>query len=70
MDLWEENISKVEAKKVYQISLIQVHVWSHEKKLSTTMCSVITLIPNDKPLHEVNVCREQIDFMPHTIEVP
>ena len=35
VDLWEENISKVEVGKVYQISPIQVRVWSNAKKLST-----------------------------------
>ena len=67
VDFWEENISKVEAEKVYQISPIQVRDWFNEKKLSTTVRSVITPIPNDQSLHEVNVCREQIDFMTHTI---
>ena len=72
VDLWEESISKVEVGKVYQISPIQVRVWSNAKKLSTITSSVVTPIPDDQSLHEVHVSREQIDFMTDTIvlEVP
>ena len=54
---WEENISKVEVGKVYQISPIQVRVWSNAKKLSTIISSVITLIPDDQSLQEVHVSK-------------
>ena len=67
VDLWEENISKVEVGKVYQISPIQVRVWSNAKKLSTIISSVITLIPDDQSLQEVHVSKEQIELMTDTI---
>ncbi len=53
VDLWEQNISKVEVGKVYQISPIQVRVWCDAKKLSTIISSVVTPIPDDQSLHQI-----------------
>ncbi len=72
VDLWEQNISKAEVGKVYQISPVLVRVWCDAKKLSTIISSVVTPIPDDQSLHEVQVAREEIELMSGTtvINVP
>ena len=69
VDLWEQNISKVEIGNVYQISPVQVRVWSDTKKLSTVISTVITPVSDNQNLNDLQVPSEKIESTIDTVVV-
>lgn len=51
------------------MSPVQVRVWADTKKLSTTLATVITPIPDEKGFDEVQVSREDVESMNNTAVV-
>ena len=69
VDLWEQNISKVAIGNVYQISPVQVRVWSDTKKLSTVISTVITPVSDNQNLNDLQVPSEKIESTIDTVVV-
>ncbi|CAB4023831.1 Hypothetical predicted protein [Paramuricea clavata] len=70
VDLWENQIPLIQAGQMFTITELQVREWSGEKKVSTTVKSVIKSI-TDEALEKITVSEAEIETIAEkVINVP